>query len=135
MTSADVAFRACGENLPELFSEGAQALVSIMLQNPEAIKPTTSITFNCAAESIDMLYFDFLHEFIFYKDSGSLILLPQKLQIDEPSDGYRLTCHARGEKIDRKRHLFIVDIKAITMHNLGVVKKKNGWSASVVVDV
>jgi SHS2 domain-containing protein len=135
MTSADIAFKATGDDLPMLFGAGAHALASIMLQNPETIMPELSITFECAEESLEMLYFDFLHEFIFYKDSENLILLPQKIEIDESSDGYSLTCRAQGEKIDKKRHLFNIDIKAITLHKLLVKKERHGWSAIAVADV
>jgi SHS2 domain-containing protein len=135
ITSADIAFRVSGKDLAELFHAGARALTSIMLQNPETIESKTSVTFDCAAENLDMLYFDFLNEFIYYKDSKKLILLPEKIQVIESAGGYSMTCQAKGEKIDRTRHLFNVDIKAITTHNLRVVKKKNRWFATVVVDV
>jgi SHS2 domain-containing protein len=135
ISRADIAFRVSGKDLTELFDAGARALTSIMMQNPETIELKTSVTFDCEAENLDMLYFDFLNEFIYYKDSKKLILLPEKIQIIESAVGYSMTCLAKGEKIDRARYFFYVDIKAITTHNLCVVKKKNRWYATVVVDV
>jgi SHS2 domain-containing protein len=135
MTRADVAFRVRGNDLAELFIAGGRALASIMLQNLEEIRPTISINFDCQAADLELLYYDYLQEFIFYKDSQRLLLLPEKIEFNEHTDSRLLTCQARGEKIDRTRHLFSVDIKAVTMHGLKVVKEKNAWTAMAVVDV
>jgi SHS2 domain-containing protein len=135
ISRADIAYRVHGKDPDELFASGAAALVSIMLQNPETIRPSTVITFNCESPVLDLLYFDFLSEFIFYKDSKKLILLPESVQIKQSNDGYYLACRAHGETIDRKRHIFNVDIKAVTMHNLIVVQRNNEWTAIVVLDV
>jgi SHS2 domain-containing protein len=135
LSRADVAFRVRGGSLEELFSEGARALVSIMLHNPGVLRPNRTISFECRAADLEILYFDFLSEFIFYKDSELLMLLPETIDIAESADGYRLACAARGEKIDHDRHRFNVDIKAITLHHLSVVRENGAWSATAVVDV
>ena len=135
ITRADIAFRVRGKDLEKLFATGASALVSIMLQNPEAVLPSTHVAFNCESPELDLLYFDFLSEFIFYKDSKKLILLPERVDIKQSNDGYYLTCRAKGDTIDRNRHYFNVDIKAVTMHNLKVEQTNDEWTATVVLDV
>jgi SHS2 domain-containing protein len=135
LSRADIAFRVRGGSLGELFSEGAKALVSIMLHDPGVIRPNRTIKIQCRAGDLELLYFDFLSELVFYKDSELLLLLPERIDIAESEDGYRLACEARGEKIDHGRHRFIVDIKAITLHHLSVLKENDTWTATVVVDV
>jgi SHS2 domain-containing protein len=135
ISRADIAFRVRGKNPDELFSAGARALISIMLQNSEAVHPVKSVTFSCEATDLEMLYFDFLSEFIFHKDSSHLILLPERVHIEQSGNRYICTCSARGEKVDRKRHMVAVDIKAITMHRLRVERQYDEWTATVVVDV
>ena len=135
ISRADIAFRVRGKDPDELFTTGASALVSIMLQNPEAILPSTNVSFHCESPDLDLLYFDFLSEFIFYKDSKKLILLPERVDIKQSNDGYYLTCRAKGDTIDRNRHYFNVDIKAVTMHNLKVEQTNDEWTATVVLDV
>jgi SHS2 domain-containing protein len=135
ISRADIAYRVRGKDPGELFATGAAALVSIMLKNPEAIRPSSVVTFNCKSSGLDLLYFDFLSEFIYYKDSKKLILLPESVHIKQTNDTYYLACRANGEIIDRTRHIFNVDIKAVTMHNLIVEKSNNEWTATVVVDV
>jgi SHS2 domain-containing protein len=135
ISRADIAFRVRGKDPEKLFAAGASALASIMLQNPEAIVPSKYIAFNCESPDLDLLYFDFLSEFIFYKDSKKLLLRPERVDIKQSNNGYYLTCRAKGDMIDRNRHNFNVDIKAVTMHHLKVEQKNDEWTATVVLDV
>lgn len=135
ISRADIAFRVRGRDPEELFSAGARALVSIMLHNPESVRPLESIDFSCEAPELDILYFDFLSEFIYRKDSSKMILLPDRVRIVRSVDGYTCSCTATGEKLDRARHTFAVDIKAITMHRLSIERDNDEWRATVVVDV
>ncbi|MBN1495163.1 MAG: archease [Spirochaetes bacterium] len=135
ISMADIAYRVRGSNLVDLFINGACALISIMLENPESVRPIESVTFNAASPDPDLLYYDFLSEFIFFKDTHRLILMPATVEISHTDQGYSLSCKAMGEKIDRSRHVFIADIKAITMHNLAVALMGDEWRATVVVDV
>jgi SHS2 domain-containing protein len=135
ISRADIAFRVRGRHLVELFTTGAEALIAIMVKNPGAVLKNNIVTFTCEAADLELLYFDFLSEFIYYKDSDKLLLLPERLEINQSDDRYQLSCTASGETIDRSRHLFSVDIKAITMHNLSVKRDDSGFSATIVVDV
>ncbi len=135
LSRADIGFRVRGRDVVELFTAGANALISIMLNNPGAISKNIDIHFSCAAPDLELLYYDFLSEFIYYKDSDRLLLLPESLEIDLSGENRRLSCHARGEVIDRSRHRFSVDIKAATMHNLSIVQDDSGYQATIIVDV
>ncbi|MBP7734779.1 MAG: archease [Spirochaetes bacterium] len=135
ISSADIAFRVRGIDYTSLFTAGAEALISIMLKDPAAVLKTLSVSFSCDAPDLDILYFDFLSEFIFYKDAENLLLLPESLEIIHSDNGYSLSCVARGETINRSRHIFTVDIKAATMHHLSVIGDESGYSATIVVDV
>ncbi len=135
ISRSDIAFRVRGKDPDELFAAGASALAAIMMQNPESIRPLTDVEFDIASSDLDLLYFDFLSEFIYYKDSKKLMLLPETVRIEQSPDGYHLSCRAKGEMIDRKRHSFNVDVKAVTMHHLNVEQKNDEWTATAVLDV
>ncbi len=135
ISRADIAFRVRGIDYSGLFTAGAEALISIMLKNPATVLKTQTVQFACDAPDLDILYFDFLSEFIYYKDAEKLILLPESLEIVQSDSGYSLSCIARGEPIDRSKHIFTVDIKAVTMHHLSVIGDESGYSATIVVDV
>ncbi len=135
ISRADIAFRVRGKEPETLFAAGASALASIMMQNPESIRLSSDVEFECESSDLDLLYFDFLSEFIYYKDSKKLMLFPETVRIKQTDGGYHLICRAKGERIDRKRHYFNVDVKAVTMHNLKVEQKNNEWTATAVLDV
>jgi SHS2 domain-containing protein len=135
ISRADIAFRVRGKTVEELFSAGARALIAILLQNIETVRPSVDVSFTCESGEIDLLYFDFLSELIYFKDAEKLLLLPDRITITSASEGFTLTCSMQGERIDRTRHIFTVDIKAITLHNLFVERNDVGWSATAVLDV
>lgn len=135
ISRADIAFRVRGKTLEDLFSTGARSLVAIMLNDLDTIRPSVNISITCESKEIDLLYFDFLSELIYYKDSEKLLLLPEHIAIASSSDGYTLEGSMRGDRIDKNCHVFTVDIKAVTLHNLLVEEKDDGWSATAVLDV
>lgn len=135
ITRADIAFRAYGDSITELFASAALAMVSIMLVNPDGIVFSTKRGIALDNRDRELLLFEFLNEFIFLKDSESLLLKPASVEIEEVNGGYRLKCDARGEHIDRGRHVFNVDIKAVTMHGLRIACDGDRWCATVVLDV
>jgi SHS2 domain-containing protein len=135
ITSADVAFSASGANLEELFHAAATAVISIMLEDLGGVNRKTRKKFCVDAPELDLLLYAFLSEILFYKDSESLLLLPDIVEIRESAGKIELSCSASGERVDRRRHPLAVDIKAVTMHRLMVEKKPDGWTATVVLDV
>jgi SHS2 domain-containing protein len=138
ITRADIAFRAYGSDLGELFKSAADALLAIMVENPEEIGGDTQKNIKLDNGNIEMLLYNFLQEFLFFKDSESLLLKAgqiSQISIEEKNGSYRLECITEGEKIDRKKHRFNVDIKAVTLHKFSVTRDDSGWSAIVVLDV
>ena len=54
--------------------------------------------------------------------------------VDELADGIR--ANVRGEKFDPSRHRFLTELKAVTYHQLEVVKDERGkWRARMIFDV
>jgi SHS2 domain-containing protein len=135
ITSADVAFRAAGDDLNELFTSAADAVLCIMIDNPWELARNIRRDFTVTGTGEDLLLYSFLSEFLFYKDAESLLLLPEQIEIITTDSGYALNCRASGEFIDRGKHEFRVDIKAVTMHHFRLERHGTGWSAVVVLDV
>ena len=134
ITAADVAFKAYGTTVNDLFSSSAEALLGILLANPESLTGTVQKKIELRNENLDMLLYDFLNEILFIKDSENIILKLWKISVTGRKS-YRLACKMQGEKIDRNKHSFNVDIKSVTMHELKVEKNGKLWEATVVVDV
>ena len=132
---ADIAFEAWGANLEELFIAARDATMNAMIENLAAIEPRESRTVTLEHEALDLLLFNFLQEFIYYKDSEQLLLRASRVQIENRKDQYVLSAEARGEKLDAKRHHQRVDVKAVTLHEFKLEKTDAGWKTMVTLDI
>ena len=135
ITCADTAVECSGRNLRELFMAGADALISVIVDDPGTVQNHVWRSFPLENEAVDLLLYDFLGELIYYKDAESLLLRPEEISIEHNDNVYCLQCSAAGEIADRKKHSFNVDVKAVTFHKFNVKYENNIWYATVVFDV
>lgn len=135
ISTSDVAFCAWGKSKEEMFLASAKATLSLMLDNPGEVAERESIDLTLENDSIEMLLFDYLQEFIFYKDAKQLLLKSTKPKIKKTKKGFWLESELKGERLDPSRHQLNADIKAVTLHKFEVVKKDGRWQATVVLDV
>ena len=135
VTRADVAFRISGKDLSELFVSASNALLSVLIEDPESLSSKTEKRFELKNTAVDMLLFDLLNELIYVKDAEYLLLAPVKISINNSDNTYVFEGIFKGEEIDISRHKLNVDVKAVTMHNLMAEQIQNGWEAVFVLDV
>ena len=132
---ADIAFRAWGKDLGELFKAAGDATMNAMIDNLEAIEPKEQQNISLENDELDMLLFNFLQEFIYYKDSEQLLLRAQQVEFSERDGNHQLTAVFRGETLDPNRHEQRVDVKAVTLHRFQLEKTDDGWTAMVILDI
>ena len=132
---ADIAFRADGGSLEEVFREATDATTNAMVENIDDIVESTTRQVSLSSESIDMLLFSLLQELIFFKDAEQLLLRVKTISVAPHGDTFRLSCTLSGEKIDPDRHNLIVDVKAVTLYQFRVEQSPHGYRATVVLDV
>jgi SHS2 domain-containing protein len=106
-----------------------------MIDNLEAIALHETRTFTLENDALDMLLFNFLQEFVYYKDSELLLLRAQQVQIEEKDGESHLSAVTHGEMLDRDRHQERVDVKAVTLHRFQLEKTDDGWTAMVILDI
>jgi SHS2 domain-containing protein len=133
--TADIAFEATGRDLPELFSEAADATTNVMIDNIEAIQPRQTRQIELSNDKLDMLLFDLLQELIFLKDAERLLLRIREVQIDDKAEMYLVKATAEGETLDVERHHQRADVKAVTLHDFSVKRTEGGWKARVLLDI
>ena len=133
--TADIAFEATGRDLPELFSDAADATMNVMIENLDAIEQRDMRHIELSNDKIDMLLFDFLQELIYFKDAERLLLRVRNVQVDEKDEIYFLITEATGEPLDAARHRQRADVKAVTLHDFSVEKENGGWKAQVLLDI
>ena len=128
---ADVAFEAKGGNLNEVFEACGDATFETIAD----LKTIGDIeTYNYAAESenIEDLLYEFLEEIVYLKDTESLIFKKCEVKI---SGDYNIKAKFIGEKIDREKQTLNTDVKAVTMHMFSLKKEKEGYKATIVLDI
>ena len=132
---ADIAFKAWGKDLAETFTAAADATINVMVEELDSIQPREKREIKLENSELDMLLFNFLQEFIYYKDSEQLMLRVRQIQITEKDYSYILEAISMGEKLDLKRHRTRVDVKAVTLHRFRLEKTQRGWEALVIMDI
>ena len=135
IATADVAFEARGKTVEEIFVESADALMNVMIAELQTIHPKEEMDLQLENEELDMLLFDFLNEFVFYKDARQLLLRVKTIAIDSIGGRYLLRATVGGEHLDLSRHRQLVDVKAVTLHRFRVEKTQGGWRAEIVLDI
>ena len=133
--TADIAFEATGRDLSKLFSEAADAMTNVMIDNIEAIEPRQTRHIELSNDKLDMLLFDLLQELIFLKDAERLLLRMRQLEIEEKDEKLFLNGIAEGESLDPERHHQRADVKAVTLHDFSVEQTESGWKARVLLDI
>ncbi len=133
--TADIAFEATGRDLPQLFTAAADATMNVMIDNLDAIESREARQIELSNDNVEMLLFDFLQEFIYFKDANRLLLRARETQIDQKGEAYFLKAKVAGERLDDARHQQRADVKAVTLHGFSVKKQDSGWKAKVLLDI
>ncbi|MBU0471142.1 MAG: archease [Nanoarchaeota archaeon] len=128
VATADIAFKAQGDNMNELFENAAFALSETMVET-ENLKEVIVKNINLEETDLEQLLFLFLSEIVYLKDVDLLFFSRFEVKID----GCKLAAKIYGEKLNGNMNLK-TDIKAITMHMLKIFKKDK-YYATVVLDV
>jgi SHS2 domain-containing protein len=129
--TADIGLRVRTESLDDLFAEAGRAFFSLIVANPEAIRPVQQVEFELAGSRRDDLFFDWLSELLYTFATRRLLLA----EFDVRVRGGGLSALARGEPLDRRRHELDLEVKAITYHGLKVEQAAGVWLAEVIVDI
>ncbi|MGC8720363.1 MAG: archease [Thermodesulforhabdaceae bacterium] len=140
MATADVAFKAWGNSLEELFTSCADALLAITVSHPENIGPAEERAIELKSDSLDLLLHNFLQEIIYFKDADQLLLKVRDISIEsvdnpDSSSLWILKATLAGESLSLHGDDLLADVKAVTFHDFVLEKKDGRWEATVILDV
>jgi len=129
--TADDGYEIIADSLEELFYEAGYELLD-MLYDRKTISEKDTKEINLESPSLDMLLHDFLAELL---EIAQYELFPiKRIEILELSD-QKLRAKVYGEPFDLKKHMFILEIKAVTYHQLAAKKQGNKWFGRVIFDL
>ncbi len=129
--TADLGLRVRAGDLNTLFAEAGVGLFSMMIENPDAVRPVETQTVELTGTDREFLLFDWLRELLYRFDAEHWVFA--RFDVTVRDDGLTATVH--GEKLDRTRHHLSHEVKAITYHDLKVEPDGDRWLAEVIVDI
>jgi SHS2 domain-containing protein len=126
--TADRALRIRGRNFEELLVNAARGLLTIINPVPSAGTRTATRVFDLDALDAETLLVNWLSELAFWAETEMLAF--DRFEVEQVSPTH-LRAVARGGRVERlERH-----VKAVTFHNLAIVRTPEGLTATVVFDV
>jgi len=124
---ADIKIRSYGKDLPELFINSALGMMTFLYENVNSIQTTQEETIEVEAEDLESLLVNWLSELLCDSDTHHRCFIKFKILFFSNT---KLIAKAEvGNAIAQD------DIKAVTYHDLKIIKEDNGWNATVIYDI
>jgi len=123
--TADLKFKAYGENLNKVFENAALAFFE-SITDTSKVKQTTKITINIKAQDNESLLYDFLEELLTLHEADKYLFSKFSIDIKD----YELSATLWGEKL-KPTHKIRNAIKAVTYNDMIVTNNM----AQVVLDI
>ena len=132
---SDSAFYAYGKDYAELLVNACLAVIETMV-NIEKIEEKIEEQITVKADSMEKLLYNVMEEVVYLKDAKQLVFHSfeiKDLKTEPPN--CEVTVIMRGETIDREKHEAHADVKAVTYLDYGIQETKDGFRASVTLDI
>lgn len=129
--TADIGLHVYGQTLPELFTNTAAGMESLMVA-PEQIEPRVTREVSAEGHDLVSLLVAWLNELIFLFDTDYLLF--NRFEISDFT-GTHLRATVRGEPYDARRHELSSAIKAVTWHEASVESEAEGYKARIIFDI
>lgn len=129
--TADLAFMAYGKDLKELFSNAGFALFDV-LTDLSRVEERTERSLHIHAGDLEQLMVKWLNELLYFHDVEELLF--KRFEIEGIEDK-ELKAVAYGEEFRPDHHIILTPLKAVTHHQIEVVKEPRRWRTRVIVDL
>ncbi|WP_296878488.1 archease [uncultured Methanobrevibacter sp.] len=131
--TADIGFKAYGNNLNEAFENAGLAIFNI-ISDTSNISSDISKSFEITSEDEVSLLYDYLEELLFCHEVDFMLFSSFDVEIEKFDGAFNLKATICGEPIDWQKHERKTEIKAITFHMMDV-KKINHYELQAIVDL
>lgn len=131
--TADVGAVVRGVTLPRLFENASRAMLDLICDR-RTVRPRRSVRIAVRGSSLEDLLVRWLSELLFRLETEGMLFTSFAVErVDRALLLARGT--ARGETLDRARHALIREIKAVTYHQIRLVRGRSAWRVRIVFDV
>jgi SHS2 domain-containing protein len=128
---ADLGIEARGKTLAQAFEAAAAGLMSIII-DPSTVQPLKEKSLSLSASDHEHLLVKWLSEVLYLYDGGAFV--GKEFSIRH-LDGSGLTAVVRGETFVAGRHTCLLDVKAVTYHQLSIREDDDGCIVRVYLDI
>jgi len=125
--TADLAMRAYGRDMKELFANAAYGMFSLMA-DLSAIAPVVQRRVHLQAPDQEALLVDWLNELLYLHEAEGEVYCSFDIQALSPTE---LSATVRGEKTEEVTKV----IKAATFHDLKITRTEDGYAVTITFDV
>ena len=133
--TADAYVAAYGRSLKEALENAALALFEVMTE-VEKVKPEVEETVEVEGYDEQSLLYNWLEELLVnFETTGNLYSKFKILSIERTPKGFRLKARIWGEPFDPERHLQKVGVKAVTYHQMEVIKEPERTTLKFILDI
>jgi SHS2 domain-containing protein len=130
--TADIGIKAYGRDLNEAFENAALAVFEVMTDTSK-VEPKESREIEIDGMDLENLLYRWIESLLVYYDSELFLFGKFKVKID--LENLRLNAIAWGEKFNPDKHERRTVVKAMTYHEMSIVKTNNGYELTFVVDI
>lgn len=128
--TADIGFKAYGENLNEAFENAGIAMFNVITDVRNVVS-SKEISFEISSQDYVALLYDYLEELLFFHEVEFMLFGEFHVEIDE---NLHLKATIKGEEINWDKHERKTEIKAITFHKMEV-KVDNPVELRAILDL
>jgi len=133
--TADTYIAAHGTTIEEAFGNAALAMFETMTDT-DKIKPHLKETFEVEAEDEYALLYSWLEALLVKFETENILFSKFEVtQIKDNKDSFKLTAAAWGEKFDPDKHPQKVGVKAITYHQMEIIKELEKVTLMFLLDI
>jgi SHS2 domain-containing protein len=133
--TADVYIAAYGENLEEAMSNAALAMFEVMTDTAK-VAATQKETVEVEAEDEYALLYSWLEALLVKFEVKCNIYSKFEIHsIRETKNSYTLEATVYGEKFDPRKHPQKVGVKAVTYHQMEIIKEREKTTLMFILDI
>jgi SHS2 domain-containing protein len=131
--TADVGAAVRGITLPRLFENASKAMFDLICDR-RTVRPRRAARIAVRGSSLEDLLVRWLSELLYRLETEDLLFT--SFAVERVNRALlRARGTARGEPIDRRRHALRREIKAVTYHQIRMVRGRSAWRVRIVFDV
>lgn len=130
--TADLGVIVTGCSLADLFERCAAAMFDQLVDLSTVRTDMVELVVEVEAQNIEELLVAFLGELLGEAMVRGVVFGAFEVEMLE---GARIKARAWGEPLERERHGFKTELKAVTYHALSVDPTSQGWRAQVLFDI